>query len=96
MATLLCAFAIHASAEGRRVESFNYGWRFVLENVAGAEQPQFDDSQWRTVNVPHDFQIEQPWFQGDGNWLVPQDLYSRCQLERKARCTRFRRYHVCR
>ena len=61
MAVLLLAFAMDVSAEGRKIESFNYGWRFVLGNVAGAEQPQFDDSQWRTVNVPHDFQIEQPW-----------------------------------
>lgn len=67
LATFLLGFAIHTSAEGRRVESFNYGWRFVLENVAGAEQPQFDDSQWRTVNVPHDFQIEQPWVAPDAS-----------------------------
>lgn len=67
LAALLWGFAIHTSAEGRRVESFNYGWRFVLENVAGAEQPQFDDSQWRTVNVPHDFQIEQPWVAPDAS-----------------------------
>ena len=61
LAVILLSFAAQASAEGRTIESFNYGWRFMLENVAGAEQPQFDDSQWRTVNVPHDFQIEQPW-----------------------------------
>ena len=67
MAALLLAFAMDVSAEGRKIESFNYGWRFVLGNVAGAEQPQFDDSQWRTVNVPHDFQIEQPWVAPDAS-----------------------------
>ena len=67
LATLFMMFAVHASAEGRKVESFNFGWRFVLENVAGAEQPQFDDSQWRTVNLPHDFQIEQPWVAPDAS-----------------------------
>ena len=67
MATLLLAFAMDVSAEGRKIESFNYGWRFVLGNVSGAEQPQFDDSQWRTVNVPHDFQIEQPWVAPDAS-----------------------------
>lgn len=50
-----------ASAEGRVEQSFNFGWKFQLGDVAGAEQPNFNDSQWRTVNVPHDFQIEQPW-----------------------------------
>ena len=67
MAVLLLAFAMDVSAEGRKIESFNYGWRFVLGNVSGAEQPQFDDSQWRTVNVPHDFQIEQPWVAPDAS-----------------------------
>ena len=67
LAALFMMFAVHASAEGRKVESFNLGWRFVLENVAGAEQPQFDDSQWRTVNLPHDFQIEQPWVAPDAS-----------------------------
>lgn len=67
LAALFMMFAVHASAEGRKVESFNFGWRFVLENVAGAEQPQFDDSQWRIVDVPHDFQIEQPWVAPDAS-----------------------------
>ena len=67
LATIFMMLAIQTSAEGRKVESFNYGWRFMLENVAGAEQPQFDDSQWRTVNVPHDFQIEQPWVAPDAS-----------------------------
>ncbi len=67
MAALLLVFAMDVSAEGRKIESFNYGWRFVLGNVAGAEQSQFDDSQWRTVNVPHDFQIEQPWVAPDAS-----------------------------
>lgn len=67
MAVMLLAFAVHASAEGRQIESFNFGWRFVLGDVAGAEQPQYDDSQWRMVNVPHDFQIEQPWVAPDAS-----------------------------
>lgn len=67
LAILFLGFAVQASAEGRKIESFNYGWRFVLDDVAGAEQPQFDDSQWRTVNVPHDFQIEQPWVAPDAS-----------------------------
>lgn len=50
-----------AMNEGRQVENFNFGWRFHAGEVAGAEQPGFDDSTWRVVDVPHDFQIEQPW-----------------------------------
>lgn len=48
-------------ANERKVETFNFGWRFILSDVQEAEQPQFDDSAWRTVDVPHDFQIEQEW-----------------------------------
>ena len=39
----------------------NYGWRFHAGDAAGAEAPAFDDSSWRTLDLPHDFQIEQPW-----------------------------------
>ena len=50
-----------AVAQQRTVVNLNFGWRFMAGDVPGAEQPAFDDSSWRTVNVPHDFQIEQPW-----------------------------------
>ncbi len=44
---------------------FNFDWRFCMGNVAGAERPDFDDSAWRTINLPHDFQFEMPWTEGD-------------------------------
>ena len=37
------------------------GWRFHLGDLSGAEATAYNDNDWRTVNVPHDFQIEQPW-----------------------------------
>ncbi len=40
---------------------FNFGWRFHAGDVAGAEAMRFDDGAWRVVDLPHDFQIEQPW-----------------------------------
>ncbi len=43
---------------GFRGESFDAGWRFNLGDASGADQPTFDDSKWRTLNVPHDFSIE--------------------------------------
>lgn len=48
-------------ADSRTVRSLNFGWRFHLGDVNGAEAADFDDSSWRTVDVPHDFQTEQPW-----------------------------------
>lgn len=58
---LLCTSLLPIKAGERKVENFNFGWRFILSDVKGAEQPRFDDSGWRTVDVPHDFQIEQAW-----------------------------------
>lgn len=51
--------------EWRNMQSqlFNFGWKFQLGNPEGAEKPGFDDSQWRTLDLPHDFQFEQPWTQ---------------------------------
>ena len=43
------------------MELFNFGWRFAAGDIPQAEQPHLDDSSWRSVDVPHDFQIEQPW-----------------------------------
>ena len=49
------------NAQRRVVENLNFGWRFHLGDVQGAEASQYDDAGWRVVDVPHDFQIEQPW-----------------------------------
>ena len=55
---LLILFTIHYSlftAPAQRViKSLNFGWEFKAGNVD-------QDSVWRRVDVPHDFQIEQPW-----------------------------------
>ena len=50
-----------ANKSPRIVESLNFGWRFFHGDVEGASDKSFDDSSWRIVDVPHDFQIEQPW-----------------------------------
>src|SRR5580693_3268935 len=41
--------------------SFDTGWRFTRGDPSAAERPQFDDSAWRAVNVPHDWAIEGPF-----------------------------------
>ncbi len=37
---------------------FNDNWKFIRADISGAEKPGFDDSQWRTLNLPHDYSIE--------------------------------------
>ena len=38
--------------------SFNANWKFIRADVSNAESPEFDDTDWRTVHVPHDYSIE--------------------------------------
>lgn len=42
---------------------WNFGWRFQAgaSDVEQVTSSDFDDSQWRTLDLPHDFQFEQPW-----------------------------------
>lgn len=45
---------------------FNFGWKFHAGNLKGAEAIDYDDSSWRILDIPHDFQIEQPWDKSAG------------------------------
>lgn len=43
---------------GDRTISFDEGWRFIKDSLPGAESPDFNDSGWRIIDVPHDWSIE--------------------------------------
>lgn len=43
---------------GYRGKEFNTGWKFNRGDASGAEQSGFNDSAWKTLDVPHDFSIE--------------------------------------
>ena len=60
--TVACLFvATMTMAQKRVIEDLNFGWRFHAGEVAAAAVPATSDADWRTVDLPHDFQIEQPW-----------------------------------
>jgi beta-galactosidase len=44
--------------ETPRTISFDKDWRFINDNPSGAEAPAFDDLKWRTLDLPHDWSIE--------------------------------------
>ncbi|MBD0402027.1 glycoside hydrolase family 2 TIM barrel-domain containing protein [Flammeovirga sp. EKP202] len=46
------------SSEGRQVKSINFDWKFTLTNPQGASAKAFDDTKWRTLDLPHDWSIE--------------------------------------
>jgi len=37
---------------------FNDGWKFLLGDPGGAESKDFDDTSWRSLDLPHDWSIE--------------------------------------
>ena len=47
-----------ASGSHRVVEPFDFDWKFAQGDQKGAEREEFDDTNWRTVQVPHDWAIE--------------------------------------
>jgi len=57
----------------RTTVPFDSDWRFLKADAPGAEQPEFADAAWRTLDVPHDWSIEgpfdqkNPWRRGAGD-----------------------------
>ena len=35
--------------------NFNSDWKFIRQDIPGAEVVNFDDAQWDTVSTPHTF-----------------------------------------
>jgi len=71
---VLCSAAVNAAGlpsgsgetSARTRISFNHGWQFSKqdldeESVEAAEKPDFDDTGWRTLDLPHDWGIEGPF-----------------------------------
>jgi beta-galactosidase len=50
-----------ATSAARIRESFDFGWKFLKGDSPGAQQPEFSDSAWRAVDLPHDWSIEGPF-----------------------------------
>lgn len=44
--------------DSRKRESIDLDWRFIQNDIQGAEKFSFDDAEWRLLNVPHDWSIE--------------------------------------
>jgi beta-galactosidase len=61
LGALLSSQAVAATTDTpRKVRLLNQGWRFSKGELPGAEQPGYDDNEWRSVTLPHDYSIEGP------------------------------------
>jgi len=54
----LLLISIHLTVHAQRTLLFDFNWRFHLGGAQGAEAPDFDDSKWRKLDLPHDWSIE--------------------------------------
>ncbi|MFM2295684.1 MAG: hypothetical protein RLZZ350_2097, partial [Verrucomicrobiota bacterium] len=57
LALTVLATQLHAREGAPLLE----GWKFFQGDAPGAEQPNFDDSKWQTVTLPHDWSIAGPF-----------------------------------
>lgn len=54
----LALLAVGLTTQARERKNFDADWRFILANDAQMASPTYDDSKWRTLNLPHDWAIE--------------------------------------
>jgi beta-galactosidase len=50
--------SLYSAAQLRSVVNFNNGWKFFLGNDTLASNANYNDGQWRNLNLPHDWSIE--------------------------------------
>jgi beta-galactosidase len=58
LSVLFIVSTLVAQNNTSRTISFDRSWSFVKDDLANADEPGFDDSGWRKVNLPHDWSIE--------------------------------------
>ena len=64
LATLMVALYLFGGTPSREIVNLNFGWKFHAGDLVSVPTPQNAGTltaDWRTVDLPHDFQIEQPW-----------------------------------
>lgn len=57
----IAGFLTSVSAQVRTEFLLEKGWKFTREDNPESVQPAFDDSQWQSVTVPHDWAIYGPF-----------------------------------
>ena len=54
--SVLACLSSTAWSQSKKV-NFDFGWKFMEQDVAGAEAASFDDTKWQSVDLPHDWDI---------------------------------------
>jgi beta-galactosidase len=59
--TIFFAISTLSLAQNQREKkNFDFDWKFSLGDDTEAKNPDFDDSYWEAVQLPHDWSIKQP------------------------------------
>lgn len=56
--SLLFVSCSKQTENARETELFTSDWKFIQKDIDGAEIADFRDSEWRTLNLPHDWSIK--------------------------------------
>lgn len=59
--------AVSNEIQARSVQNFNHHWLFNLADDDAFKNPTFDDSQWRSLILPHDWSVELDFTQEQAN-----------------------------
>ena len=62
---LFAAVIVGMAVQARERVNFDKGWKFILADKPEMAQADFDDSEWRTLDVPHDWAIEGDFYVGN-------------------------------
>lgn len=68
----------NAIAQSREILDMDFGWKFINGDTADAEKVDFNDNNWRNLNLPHDWSIEGTFSQenrgGQGAAFLPTGI----------------------
>lgn len=56
---LLCAGVTFAQKQARVKQSFDFDWKFILDDQAAYSEARCDDAGWEEIQLPHDWNIKQ-------------------------------------
>lgn len=81
--TILGLIATLSLFAQRSEQSLEKGWKFYKGEISGAEQPDFNDSSWESVTIPHDWAIYGPFDVNNDlqNVAIKQNLETQASLK---------------
>ena len=80
---LIPCFITENFASERKV-SMNENWKFYRGCIANAEQTSFKDTQWRELDLPHDWSMDPVPIQREGITIGPFSRMSVGGADRKS------------